>query len=165
MQVMAAAQTQTTETGIELAALPSARELISIDPSAPSKTSVSCQDSQPRPSLSDLFDLENAQFGTAAIRNIPRQSTRDRLRLKVRDIKSNKIARRTLKAMLAFGTIASLYQLISLFPAFQGAHAATRGLQLQETDSRQNIAYGFLSICANRRVRTSQQHLFCAALT
>jgi hypothetical protein len=162
---MAAAQTQTAETGIELAALPPAREPISRDPSAPSKTSVPERDSQPRPSLSDLFDLENTQLGTAAIRSIRRESTTDRIRLKVREIKSNKIARRTLKAMLAFGTIASLYQLISLFPAFQGAYAATRGLQLQETDSRQNIAYGFLSNCANRRVRTSQQYLFCAALT
>ncbi len=39
--------------------------------------------------------------------------------------------------------------------AFQGALAASRGLLVQiqsEVDSRQSLAYGFLSDCANRMV-------------
>jgi hypothetical protein len=59
--------------------------------------------------------------------------------------------------MVILGTITLFYQFVSLVPAFQGALAASRGLQVQiegENDSRQSLAYGFLSECANRKVWT-----------
>jgi hypothetical protein len=51
--------------------------------------------------------------------------------------------------------VTTIYYGASLVPAFQGAMAATRGLQLQiesESDSRQTVAYGFLQECGNRKV-------------
>jgi hypothetical protein len=77
------------------------------------------------------------------------------MRLRVFDIKSNKIARRTLQAMVIIGAATLLYQFVSLFPAFQGAFATSRGLEVQiqgEADTRQGLAYAFLSECANRKV-------------
>jgi hypothetical protein len=77
------------------------------------------------------------------------------LRVKVRKILGNKIARRTLQIAAWLAVITTIYYGISLVPAFQGAMAATRGLQLQtasESDNSQMVAYGFLQECENRKV-------------
>jgi hypothetical protein len=160
MQEGTATQTQTEEPGIELAALSSARHSIPVEPSAASDTSVPDENFQPRLLHSDSYDVENAEICTAVIRNIPRKPLSDKIHLKVRDIKSNKIARRTFKAMLVFGIITLLYQFTSLGPQFQGAFAAASSLKVQikgETDARQSNALEFLSICADRKVRISQR--------
>jgi hypothetical protein len=110
---------------------------------------------QSRPSLSDLYDIENADICTAAIRTIPRESYSDRIQLRVRDIKSNKIARRTLQVTVVIGALTVLYQFASLFPAFWNWVAASRGLEVQiqgEADSRQSLVYEFLALCENRNV-------------
>jgi hypothetical protein len=77
------------------------------------------------------------------------------LRVRIRKILSNKIARRCLHITIWMAVVTTIYYGASLVPAFQGAMAATRGLQLQiesESDSRQTVAYGFLQECGNRKV-------------
>jgi hypothetical protein len=144
--------TQTAEPGTELRALPLAGESMLKGSSAASRSSLSEESVTSRRSLSDSYDPE---IWTAAIRNIPRSSASDRMRLRVQDIKSNKIARRTLQATVIIGAVTLLYQFVSLFPAFQSAFATSRGLEVQiqgEADSRQELTYAFLSECANRKV-------------
>ncbi|KAH8767779.1 hypothetical protein F5882DRAFT_466253 [Hyaloscypha sp. PMI_1271] len=151
MQEMTTMHTQTAEPGTELRALPLAGESMLKGSSAANRSSVPEESTASRRSLSDSNDPE---ICTAAIRTIPRSSTSDRMRLRVQDIRSNKIARRTLQAMVIIGAITLLYQFVSLFPAFQGAFATSRGLEVQiqgEADTRQGLAYAFLSECANRK--------------
>lgn len=165
MQKMIATQTQTAEADIQLAALSSAGKPIPAKPSKTSQTSPSDDFAPPRASLSDSYDPE---ICTANVRIIPGKPTSSKsLRLRIRDIQSNKIARRSFLAMLILGTITILYQFISLVPAFQEALAVSQGLHIQvkgETDSRQNLAYGFLAECANRRVCIFHQHTCVRAL-
>lgn len=140
------------ESGFELAALSCAGKVVLAQPSPAVQTSAVDETSQSRISLSDSYDPE---ICTATVRNIGAKSTSKSLRLIQRDIKSNKIARRTLQTMIVFGVIGSLYYIISLVPQFQSVNAAIFGVQIQakgETDSRQAIAYEFLSECANRKV-------------
>jgi hypothetical protein len=160
MQEMIATQTQTQEPGLELTALSSAGHLIPVKPRAPSVLPTTGEDFEPTLLRSESYDTENAQIGIATIANIPRKKISDHIRLKVREIKSNKIARRTLKAMIIFGIIASLFQLTSLGPQIHGAYAAAAGLKIQmkgEADARQNIAFAFQSNCMNRKVSILQQ--------
>jgi hypothetical protein len=148
--------TQTADIRTELAALSSAGK--SIPPKPPARNNVNTPDGtlENRRSLSDLYGLEKAEIGTAAVRNIPPQPTPDRRRLRLRDIKSNKIAHRTFNAMIIFGIVELDYEYTSLGPQFWSAHTAARGLELQiqaGTDARQSMAYAFLAECANRKVR------------
>jgi hypothetical protein len=148
MEEMAAIQTQIAEADIEFAPLRPPR--ISQDPQLLQQSS-----QPPRPARLSLSDTYSADICTAAIRTIPKKTTSDRTRVILKDIKSNKIARRTLQAMVIFGVVTLLYQSVSLVPAFQGLLATYRGLQIQvqsEADSRQNVAYGFLSECSTRKV-------------
>jgi hypothetical protein len=78
------------------------------------------------------------------------------LRVKLRNILSNKIARRSLQITFWFTLFTIVYYTISLIPAFEGVTAMTRGLQLQKesnSESSQTVAYGFLQECGNRKVR------------
>jgi hypothetical protein len=153
---MTATQTRIVDADIQLTALSSSGKSISAKLSEISHPSTPDESAQPRISLSDSYDPE---ICTADIRIIPsKPASNVPLRLRARNILSNKIARRSFQAMVIFSTITLLYQLISLIPAFQGALAASQGLQLQvkgESNSRQSLAYGFLSECANRKVCAS----------
>ncbi|KAN0115220.1 hypothetical protein V8E51_004764 [Hyaloscypha variabilis] len=147
-------QTQTAEIRAELAALSSAGK--SIPPKPPARNNVNTPDGtlENRRSLSDLYGLEKVEIGTAAVRNIPPQPTPDRRRLRLRDIKSNKIAHRTFNAMIIFGIVGLVYEYTSLGSQFWSAHTAARRLELQiqaGTDARQSMAYAFLAECANRK--------------
>jgi hypothetical protein len=102
-----------------------------------------------------VYDLENAEICTAAARNIGANLASDRILLRIQDIKSNKIARQTLRTMVIIGALTLLYQFASLFPAFQGARTASRGLEVQvqgAADTRQSLAYSFISECMDRKV-------------
>jgi hypothetical protein len=151
MKEIIVTRTQTAETGTELVVLSSSGKSLSGVPSAHGLfLPVEC--AQSTTSLSNSHDPENC---AATERDIGRKSASDHIRSRLRDINSNKIARRTLQAMVIIGTITLIYQIVSLGPAFQGALAASRGLHVQiqsEADSRQSLAYGFLSDCANRMV-------------
>lgn len=141
--------------GFELTASSTGGTSMPEEPLEPSQGASIIDIAQSRPSLSDSYDIENAKIYTAAIKTIPRESASNRLRLRIRDIKSNKIARRTLQTMIVIGALTVLYQFVSLFPAFQNWHAASRGLQVQiqgEADSRQSLVYEFLTFCENRKV-------------
>ena len=160
MQEMIATQTQTQEPGLELTALSSAGHPIPAESRAPSVISTTGEDFEPTLLRSESYDTESAQIGIATIANIPRKPISDHIRLKVREIKSNKIARRTFKAMLIFGIIASLLGLAGLGPPIHGAFAAAAGLEIQikgEADARQNIALAFQANCMNRKVSILQQ--------
>jgi hypothetical protein len=150
---MTALKTQITEADIRLTALSPAGKLLSAKPPETNPTSQPSSLAQPRTSLSSSYDPE---ICIASITTINKPASNVPLRFRVREVLSNKMARRSLQAMVIFGTITLFYQFISLVPAFQGALAASQGLRVQvesETDSRQSLTYGFLSECANRKVR------------
>ena len=152
---MTATQTQTAETGTELAALSSAGRPFPAEPSTHNTIGTSNGSFDRRASVTDLYDLENAEFGTAAIRNIPPHATPDRRRLRLLDIKSNKIPRQRLTAMIILGVVGLIYEYTSLGPQFWGAHTTARGLEVQMqvgADARQSMAYAFLAECVNRKV-------------
>jgi hypothetical protein len=137
---MAGLQAPIAEEGLELTALSTGGDSTSEEPLEPSQSASIIDIAQDRPSLSNTYDIENAEICTAAIRTIPRESASGRIRLRVRDIKSNKIARRTLQVTVVIGALTVLYQFTSLFPAFQNWLAASRELEVQiqgEADSRQ----------------------------
>ncbi len=152
---MAGMQPPAADEGLELTALSTHGESTSEEPLEPSQSASTIEIAQSRPPLSDSYGIENAEICAAAIRTIPHNSASDRIRLRVRDIKSNKIARRTLQTMIVIGALTVLYQFVSLFPAFQSGFAASRGLEVQlqgQADERQSLVYRFLTECDNRKV-------------
>ena len=146
MQEATATEALATDTGIKLSALPSDKEKNQAEPPAPSHGSHAIRSIQTKSSPADSCDLEE---GTTA-GNSKGKTVSESVRSTVRDIKSNKIGRRTLQATVIIGILTLLYQFISLSPAFQALQVQIQG----EVDSRQSVAYGFLSGCANRKVRT-----------
>ncbi|PMD36769.1 hypothetical protein L207DRAFT_89910 [Hyaloscypha variabilis F] len=143
MQEATATEALATDTEIKLSALPSDKEKNQAEPPAPSHGSHAVRSIQTKSSPADSCDLEE---GTTA-GNSKGKTVSESVRSTVRDIKSNKIGRRTLQATVIIGILTLLYQFISLSPAFQALQVQIQG----EVDSRQSVAYGFLSDCANRK--------------
>ncbi len=157
---MIATQTQAQEPGVELTALSSAGHPIPAESRAPSVISTTGEDFEPTLLRSESYDTENAQIRIATVVKIPRKPISDHIRLKVREIKSSRIARLTLRAMIVFGIIGLHFQFTSLGPQIHGAYAAAAGLKIQtkgEADAGQNIAFAFQSTCMNRKVSMLQQ--------
>ncbi|PVH82259.1 hypothetical protein DL98DRAFT_530361 [Cadophora sp. DSE1049] len=77
------------------------------------------------------------------------------IRNRIRNLRSKKLARRSLQTIFIFSILTLVYQGISLIPAFQSARSARLQLQMERSDEggRQTLAYGFLSECANRKAQ------------
>jgi hypothetical protein len=149
MQAVAPRQIEPANPEIPLQALSSAGKTLPELPSTPLVESLEYLGSDSESYDSVLHTATKSRFiKVEPATNLP-------LRVRVRKIFSNKIARRTLQIAFWMAVVTTIYYGTSLVPAFQGAVAATRGLQIQiesESDSRQTVAYGFLQECGNRKV-------------
>jgi hypothetical protein len=120
--------------------------------------SLSSED-KPLPETPDVTEEDSLSYNSSSILRATEISVRKvenpRLRVKLRDVISNNIARRTLKITILFGVLTILYYCISLVPAFRAAGAAVESKEIQiksAAGSSQGLAFGFLQECTNRLV-------------
>jgi hypothetical protein len=128
--------------------------LQALSPSGKALSSISLDPLKKQLADTDSYDPVVCTATAAHFRKVE-PATNLPLRVKLRNILSNKIARRSLQVTIWFTLFTMVYYTISLIPAFQGAAAVTRGLQLQaesNSESSQTVAYGFLQECGNRKV-------------
>lgn len=109
-------------------------------------------------SISDSYvSYDDAEIGEAV--SVPLKkvepATNLPLRIRVRKVLSNNIARRTLQVAIGALIVTVIYNGINLIPAFEGVAATQAGLHIQgksEQNGRQSVIQAFIAECRGRKV-------------